>query len=321
MKLVSKKLVEKRGWMYEDVKHKKIASVADKCDGSIISAIKFSNGKIRMKSKMSFISEQAVMAQELYDNNKAYRALIQTMWDDNINPIFELVSPENQIVLGYQTTELILLQCRKEDGSYVSPDVLQYHAAIWELNTAEIFKYEADLFPDVQEDSKAITLDYLLHQKETSQEDIEGWVVTFEDGQMAKIKTNKYLSLHGLVGPDAFRENLLVSTIISGNIDDVISALVPGVKKDRIIELEEKVSSEYNSLVRDLFSLESEYYNFHNEDRKSFAIKWRSHKLFGAYMKNCREPLTEKVAEKAVSDYISKCTNSLGKAKEWVEGL
>ena len=37
------------------------------------------------------------------------------------------------------------------------------------------------------------SLDYLLGQRETNREDIEEWVVTFGDGQMAKIKTKKYV--------------------------------------------------------------------------------------------------------------------------------
>lgn len=33
MKIVTKKLIEKRGWMYEDVRHKRIARVQNKEDG------------------------------------------------------------------------------------------------------------------------------------------------------------------------------------------------------------------------------------------------------------------------------------------------
>jgi hypothetical protein len=163
-------------------------------------------------------------------------------------------------------------------------------------------------------------LDLILLGKEFV-ENQEGEVITFEDSQMAKCKVNWYLSLHGLIGPDAFKENLLVKTILNGDIDDVIAALVPGEKKDKIIEMDKKVTDEFNAMVREMFSLEAEYFHFHNENRKEFALKWRTHRLFGSVIKNINEPLTESKAENLVKDYILRVTNSLGKAKEWVGSL
>lgn len=120
MKLLSKRTIEKRGWMYEDVKDKKILSVVDKCDGSIISFIKFSNNKVRAKSKMSFISDQAVIAQKVYENNKNLQKFIQETIDLGKTPIFELVGYSNYIVLNYTVeSELILLQVRdNKTGNY-----------------------------------------------------------------------------------------------------------------------------------------------------------------------------------------------------------
>ena len=108
------------GWMPEDLDNKKIASVANKEDGSIISFVKFSNGKVRAKSKMSFESEQAVMAQELYDNHPILLEFIEECMKLNKTPIFELVGYNNCIVLNYSMpSELRLLQVRdNETGEY-----------------------------------------------------------------------------------------------------------------------------------------------------------------------------------------------------------
>jgi hypothetical protein len=124
MKLVSKKVVEKRGWMYEDVKDKKITRVQNKEDGSIISFVKI-GGKVRAKSKMSFESEQAVMAQKVYDTSETMNQFVQDCLYADITPIFELVSPENQIVLEYQETKLILLQVRSNDGMYFDKEEIK----------------------------------------------------------------------------------------------------------------------------------------------------------------------------------------------------
>lgn len=157
------------------------------------------------------------------------------------------------------------------------------------------------------------------HMKNT-----EGVVLTFDDGQIAKKKFSHYLRLHGLIGPDAFRENLLVQTILDDNIDDVISALVDGAKKDKIILLSEKVQHQYNHLFVEYKKLRNEYFNKYNEDRKSFAIRYsKTHELFGAVMKTLNSSFREinEVAEKAVKEHILRQCKSLSDAKEYVGSL
>ena len=297
------------GWMPEDLDNKKIIRVQDKLDGSIISFVKFSNGKVRAKSKTSFESDQAKMAQEFFDNNKNLQKYIEYCLNRNLVPIFELIGYENTIVLNYDVPyKLVLLQIRREDGTYLEKDEM--------ISLAQIFDIE------VAEDYKLFTLKDLLEKKETD-EGYEGFVVTFEDSQMAKIKLDWYLSLHGLIGPDAFRENLLVKTILDGNIDDVISALAPGGKKDKIIEMQEKVTHKFNHLVLEFKSLRGSYYNEFSENRKEFAIKNSKHPLFGYVMKSIGGSFrdVESIAEEQIKLYILNKTNSLGKAKEWVNDL
>jgi len=298
------------GWMYDDVRDKKIVRIQNKEDGSIISFVKFENGNIRAKSKTSFISEQATMAQEIYENDKNFKLFVDNCLNIGLIPIFELVGSSNQIVLNYDVDKaLILLQIRRFDGTYLTRNEMDI--------LAEDYKVETTV------DFSDMTLDELLELKEISQDDIEGWVITFDDGQMAKIKTNKYLSLHGLIGPDAFRENLLVQTILDGNIDDVISSLVDGPKKNTIIELDKKVTHTFNQLVSYFLELRRKYFSEFNCDRAAFAKKYVKTPLFGAVIKtvNLSDIDLEKVAEKAVKEYITKQTNSLSKAKEWINSL
>lgn len=298
------------GWMYDDVKDKEIVDLANKEDGSIISFVEFENGNVRAKSKTSFESDQAKMAQTVYDNSIKLQDFIKRNFNANMTAIFELVSPENQIVLEYQNTELILLQIRNnETGEYI-PSV-------------DVFSEQFNIKVAEQFPKSLMNLDDLLSRKEIDDSDIEGWIVTFADGQMAKIKTDKYLQLHGLVGPDAFRENLLIETIIDGNIDDVISSLVPGEKKNKIIDLSEKVEHKFNHLVVEFKELRGSYFNEFSENRKDFAIKHSKNPLFGYVMKTLNTSFkdVEKTSEGQVAAYILKATNSLGKAKEWLTDL
>ena len=292
------------GWMYDDVKNKAITRIQNKEDGSVISFVEFANGKVRAKSKMSFISPQAVMAQEVYDNDEALRSAIEYSFRMGATMVFELVSPENQIVLEYQNTELRLLQVREYDGRYhPNPNLIAEKEG---LTYSETFSHK--------------TLYDLLTLKETSQDNIEGWVVTFNDGQMAKIKTNKYLSLHGLIGPDAFRENLLVQTILEGNIDDVISALVPGIKKDKLLAITAKVEANFNSLVTEFIDLHAKYINEFKSDRKQFALVHKADRMFSGLMKALNDP-SEANAERAARDYILRQCKSLSSAQKYLQEL
>ena len=296
------------GWMYEEVHHKKIVSIADKRDGSLITFIRFPDGKILAKSKMSFISEQAVMAQKILDDDPLIYSTVSILLEQQLTPIFELTSPYNQIVLNYDNTELQLLQVRLSDGSYINAVDLEDLASAWKIKMAEQFP------------SKYNNLDTLLERK-LIEKDKEGYIGVFEDGQMFKIKTEWYLQLHGLVS-GMTRENQLIETILEGNIDDVVSELLPGEKKDFINDVTELVNHKFNQLVEEFINLRKSYFIKYKEDRKEFAINNSKNSLFSGVMKtlNSTEGV-EKLAEDEVKKHILHVTRSLGKAKEWLENL
>ena len=296
------------GWMPEDLDNKEIMSVQEKLDGSVISFIKFPNGVIRAKSKMSFTSDQAVAAQKIYDTTESIRDFIDFSINVRFTPVFELIGYNNQIVVQYENDyELRCIQVRYEDGSYVDNfDRVAYK--LYNIECARTFK---------------MTLPELLKEKETNKENIEGWIITFADGQMAKIKTNRYMELHGLIGPDAFRENLIIQSIINSSIDDVISALAEGNKKEKLIEITELVQNDFNHAVVEFKKLRGIYFNKYNEDRKEFALKYRNHRLFGLVMKTLNTSFrdVENTAVNAIKDYFLRSYNSLGSAKEYIESL
>jgi len=165
-------------------------------------------------------------------------------------------------------------------------------------------------------------LDLILLSKKFIENE-EGVVITFFDNQMAKCKHSKYLELHGLIGPDAFRANLLIQSILNGTIDDVISNLVPGPKKDSIIEIEEKVTKKFNHLVIEWKELRRKYFNDFREDRKTFAIKHSKDELFGSVMKKLNTSFkdVEKTAEEAIKEFILNKTKKLGDAEKWLKTL
>ena len=302
---------EGTGWMYDDVKDKEICNVTSKEDGSIISFVKLPNGKVRSKSKLSFSSLQAQMAQELYNENQNIRNFVNKCISMKEVPIFELVSPENQIVLPYPETELVLLQIRAENGKYLFQKVSAY-ANEFSLSSREEFK-----------NGCYKSLDYLLDQQETNQEDIEGWVVTFGDGQMAKIKTKKYVSLHSSISPNKFLDHLLIAKILDGEIDDILSFCV-GRNREKLESLIEKVEKVFNDLVHEFSRLHDEFCKKYNRDRKQFVKHASHHELFQCFMSHLHKEEDssgiENLAQKVVKGFIKKKCNKLGKAKAFIEG-
>jgi T4 RnlA family RNA ligase len=302
------------GWMYEDVINKKIIAVADKRDGSLITFVKFPNGKIRAKSKMSFNSDQAKAAQKIYEEDLVLKEYINFMIRHELTPIFELTGPHNQIVLDYNNTELHLLQVRYNKnndgitaGDYYSSESLQKASG-----TIKVTKQLRDDY---------CHLDTLLELKKTK-EKIEGYVGMFEDGQLFKIKTDWYLQLHGLV-TEGTRENLLIQTILDDNIDDVIAQLEPGEKREFILEQTKICTQKFNHLVVEFETLRRKYFAECNSARKTFAIAYSKQPMFSEVMKSIVNGINlddiEETAKVAVKKHILKVTNSLNDAKEWLK--
>lgn len=288
-------------WMYEDVAGKKIVGVSDKSDGSMITFVRLPNGNIVAKTKMSFVSEQAEMAQKIFDENEGYRNFITLSINMGYTPVFEIVSPHNQIVLSYTDTELRLLQVRKPNGEYVKYSTLVQRANEHGMKLSHVL-------PDHYHD-----LDKLLALKLT-EELIEGYVVVFEDGQMAKIKTEWYMQLHGLV-TEGTRENLLIKTILDDNIDDVLSQLVGDSEKRTFIEeTTNLVTHHFNHHV----ALIKEKLTTYDGDRKAYVDVHRNYEYFSVLMRFVGTEIHELAIEETLKDVIVKKTNGLAKAQEFL---
>lgn len=147
----------------------------------------------------------------------------------------------------------------------------------------------------------------------------EGFIIMLEDSKLLKLKHEHYLALHGLT-TEGTRENLLIETILEDRIDDVISLIPDGEKKEFMITTVEKVQHKFNHLVVEYKNLRGLYYNKFNEDRKEFAMKYKDHELFGYVMKKLNASFrdVEQVAEQGVKDYILNKTRTLGGAKEFL---
>ena len=85
-------------YLLDNLKDYTVTRVQDKLDGSLIRFVRFPNGKIRAKSKMSFESSQAKEAQKLLEEDENLYNFVSDTLDQGLAAIFEYVSPFNRIV-------------------------------------------------------------------------------------------------------------------------------------------------------------------------------------------------------------------------------
>ena len=284
--------------MYSVLKNFKIKSIYSKEDGSIASFIQLPNGKIYGRSKTSFISEQAIEVQKIYDNWPNIKKFVNWCLSNDIIPIFEYVAPTNRIVVPYANTDLILLRMRDNNtGEYLNID--DYTDLLDGISVAE--------------NIKDLTLDDLVELKSVVT-GREGWIVQFENGKMVKLKSEWYSSLHGLYTMELERENTLISLIINETIDDVLSQLGETETKKR--EEVENITSIINNFIKvksqEIDDLMKEF----NGDVRDFAIKNKKNPNFSFCMGIINKG-EDKI--KLIKDFILIKTKNLMAARQWLK--
>lgn len=251
--------------LYSVVKNYKIKFVNNKEDGSIASFVKLPNGKVIGKSKMGFDNDQADGINRVYKTNKEVKSLVDWALDNNIVPVFEYVAPNNRIVLRYPSEELILLRLRDNaTGKHI--DIRDHLDKIGSIRVAP--------FEDEIKD-----LDQLIELTAT-QVDKEGSIVTCEDEMgrdfFFKIKTPWYMSLHGLLTDDLYREHIIIGYILDDKIDDILGQ-IPEDEKEAHIRINKIVDIVKKSISDKVSEIEKDYrqYVSMNISKKDYAINHR----------------------------------------------
>lgn len=283
--------------MYSVVKDFKIKNIYNKEDGSIASFIKLPNGKVVGKSKASFESDQAIAIQKIYDEDNNIQKFVNWSLDNGIDPIFEYVSPKNRIVLPYSNTSLVLLRLRNNvTGEYL--DINDYSD-----------RYDGISVASSHGDH---TLDDLINLKKI-EIDKEGWVIQFENGKMAKVKTDWYIDRHRLYTEDLNRENTLISMILKETIDDVISQIDDDVKKKEVEDISDKINKYIKHTSDKVDDLLLDY----DGSKKDFAIKYHKNKLFSIAIGvvNGRDKID------IIKDRILSDTKNLMDARKWLDSI
>jgi RNA ligase len=250
------------------IEDNEVLVVQEKIDGSLIHPIVVDD-YLFVKSKTSFLSEHAKAGKEILEKDDRKKSLVFDLYKDRLVPLFELIGPENQVVVKYDRDDLVLLAVRNiYNGEYLPLEEVGKIAKEYKVEFAKWTEIPFHKLRNILENEKGI----------------EGFVA-FVNSNFVKFKTKWYLNLHSFISE--IREDVIFYAFLDDKIDDILIN-IDGEKRKIVEEIAEKVKSVLNEKVKRALELFSEYKEL-GFDRKSFALKYRKEELFPAVIGKSKE--------------------------------
>lgn len=240
-----------------------------KLDGSLISTYMHGD-ELRLKSKASLDSEQAVRAMEFLKANPAILAEVKHVADCGFTLSFEYTSPTNRVVVGYDETKLTVLMLRDNETG----ETIVGHDLHFALDTPNgVYKNLKNMIVDAEyPTNKEYSLDFV--EQIRKEQEGEGYVVELmtPTGKtyMVKIKNEKYITLHR-TKDSITSEKRLFECVLDEATDDLRSMFSSDQHCLNMIDaMEKKVIPIYNHLV---FTVDDFFAENGSLERKDYAIK------------------------------------------------
>ena len=247
-----------------DRSNMKLVGYMDKLDGSLISTY-LHNGELKLKTKGSIKSEQAIAAMEWLDlpeNSEMKNFLKFHTEKNNLTVNMEWTAPDNQIVLFYPEASLrILNMVNNKNGKILTAENIDKE----NLVNKDIF-VKSHKIPNM-------SLDDIIENIRNEQGN-EGYILEFFDSEynthLVKVKNIWYVNLHQIKS-NLNTTSKIIETIIDETSDDV-RVLFAEDKHflDNITRLENVVSPRISKIEADV---EKFYSDNKKLSRKDYAIK------------------------------------------------
>lgn len=240
----------KKFFNMEEGKHTPTAhyDVYAKMDGSLIIAFYYCGSWI-FASRGSFTSEQAKAASKLF-----YREYDSDGMNIDTTYMFEYTSPWNRVVVDYGDHEkLTLLGGIRTDDGYEAPWNHLYHISVLN-NIPLVEKYDA-------------IADYSQLKKMINDNE-EGYVIKFSNGDRCKIKGEEYIRLHKIM-TEVSTKSVWDCLKNQGNIYKLLEN-VPDEFFNKVKEYVDELTSQYNKIENEAISYFSSI-SLYSDDRVSFA--------------------------------------------------
>lgn len=262
----------------------KVVRIMDKRDGSMVTPVRLPDGSIKFKTKKSFDTEEAALADQIMATTVGGTEWVDAMLSMGFTPTFEVTSPKFPIVLKYEKDELTLLQIRENaTGRYVSE--LGEGDKFTKNCPFPIIENLIEQFYDDGVPAKLVSWKKLKAAAEV-RDGIEGWVIQFEDGEMVKLKTKWYNELHHAVTFIRWRD--IARAVCDDKADDLKGAFaLTGRSIEPILKVERDIKASLD-VVKQVVDHEVEYGIKWNLDAKGMALKHKHHVYFGLIMAKFR---------------------------------
>jgi RNA ligase len=231
--------------------------IMEKMDGSMIRPI-LVDGYLRLATKMGVTNVAMEAEAWLAAQDSEYKEWLRAYMDNGYTPIFEWISPFNQIVLAYEIEDLVLLAIRDNvTGEYL--DLAEELAEI-RCPFTVVRSYGS---------MEGNILEYIARQRGV--EGREGDIIRFADGHMLKVKNDWYVRIHKTIDRITFDRNI-VDLIINEEVDDVIPML-PTAQVERIRNFETRFWRAFKQKENRLLGQRMNAAQTYEDDRKRIALE------------------------------------------------
>ena len=229
-------------------------AILEKLDGSMIAPF-IVDGQMIWGTKMG-ATDVAKPVEEFVDDD--YIDFAVFCISNGMTPIFEWCSRKQRIVLDYGSEDQLILTAIREikSGRYLSQDAMQDLALGYNVPVVRAFEPQTDM--------KA----FLEHVRDL--EDLEGFVVRFDDGHMLKLKCHWYLQIHK-AKEAILQDRNIVELILDEKLDDV-KAHLPQEDRDHLTHFEIQFNMCVGIVVQSILDIMGEL-DDGNIDRKTFAVE------------------------------------------------
>lgn len=184
-------------------------AIFEKLDGSMIAPF-IVNGEMIWGTKMG--ATDVAKPVEEFVRNTQFMQFARFMISRGYTPIFEWCSRKQRIVLDYKEDQLILTAIRSlYDGRYVSHDLVKMHAE--EYGIPVVRTWDMGLHMDNKTMKSFVS--YV-----SGLEDLEGYVIRFDDCHMLKLKCQWYLQIHK-AKEAILQDRNIVELILDEKLDDI----------------------------------------------------------------------------------------------------
>lgn len=232
-----------------------MVNLVEKVDGSL-GVLYRQRGRYRIATRGSFDGPQALWATKRLSSS--YRAFHWSL-PDEWTLLFEIVYPDNRIVVDYtDREELVLLAIRNRfTGEYCS--ALTCNEVARELGLTRPRQYGV------------MQIDEVIRRAAALGSDEEGYVATFADGQRFKFKGAKYLELQRLLSNLTFKNTL--AAVASGTAHEIVERI-----PDEFLGDFKEWVNQIETVVQDtLAAVDLAFAAAPKENRKEFALWAREH--------------------------------------------